>query len=217
MLEIFLKGMVVGLGASIPLGPLGVLCIQKTLSKGRMSGFFTGMGASVSDTFYATISLLGLVFVEKVIDEHKALVFLIGGLIIAGIGLKVYITNPVRQIRQKNKKSKRAEDFFEALAMTITNPGSIFLILAMLAAVRIDITGTIGEPKSVIVTLLWGIFSGSALWWFMLSSGVNTFRKKFRLKQLIILNRISGVVIAALGAISFCEGLFEILKKLMLK
>jgi threonine/homoserine/homoserine lactone efflux protein len=211
MLMIFIKGLIVGLGASIPLGPLGVLCIQKTLSRGRASGFFTGLGASVSDTFYSTISLLGLVFIEDLIDSHKAAVLMVGGVVILLIGLKIYVTNPVKQIRQKNKKSKHVEDFIEALAMTITNPGSIFLILAMFTAVRFNIADSAVEPRMVILTVLWGIFTGSALWWFTLSTTVSTFRKKFRLRQLIMLNKISGVIIAAIGAISFCEGVFQLI------
>ena len=211
MLMIFIKGLIVGLGASIPLGPLGVLCIQKTLSRGRFAGFITGLGASVSDTFYSTISLLGLVFIEDLIDSHKAAVLLIGGIVILFIGLKIYVTNPVRQIRQKNKKSKHVEDFVEALAMTITNPGSIFLILAMFTAVRFNIADSAVEPRLVILTVLWGIFTGSALWWFTLSTSISTFRKKFRLKQLIMLNKIAGIVISAIGAISFCDGIFELI------
>ncbi len=211
MLLILLKGLIVGLGASIPLGPLGVLCIQKTLSKGRLSGFLTGLGASVSDTLYSTISLLGLFFVDKFIEEHRALVFFVGGIVIVLIGLKVYFTNPVKQIKQKEKKGKHIEDFFEGFAMTITNPGSIFLIFAMFAAVRLDISDYSQEQaRSAAYFVLWGIFFGSALWWFVLSTTINIFRKKFRLKQLIMLNRIAGIVIMVLGVISFGEGVFEL-------
>ncbi|MDD2241983.1 MAG: LysE family transporter [Bacteroidales bacterium] len=211
MLMIFLKGLIIGLGASIPLGPLGILCIQKTLSRGRFAGFVTGLGASVSDTFYSTISLLGLVFIEDLIDSHKPAVLMVGGIVILIIGLKIYVTNPIRQIRQKNKKSKHVEDFFEALAMTITNPGSIFLILAMFTAVRFNVADPAIEPRIIILTVLWGVFTGSALWWFTLSTSISTFRKKFRLKQLIMLNKISGVIIAAIGTISFCDGIFEMI------
>ena len=132
MLVTLLKGFIVGLGASIPLGPLGVLCVQKTLSKGRNSGLFTGLGASVSDTFYAGLSLIGLSFVENLINENRAIVMLVGGIIIALIGLKVYTTNPIKQIRQKSSNKRHLEDFVEALVMTITNPGAIFLILGLI-------------------------------------------------------------------------------------
>ncbi len=209
MFSILLKGFIVGMGASIPLGPLGVLCIQKTLSKGRNSGFLTGLGASVSDTFYAAISLLGLAFIQNVIKEHMNWVMLFGGLIIILIGIKVYLTNPIKQIRQKNTNRKHLEDFFEALIMTITNPGAIFLILGLLAAAGINISD--GVEKGSVVTILWGVFIGSAIWWFSLSTTVNIFRKKFRLKQLIMINRISGIAIIVLGVISMCDGLIKLI------
>lgn len=209
MLVTLIKGCIVGLGASIPLGPLGILCVQKTLSKGRNSGLITGLGASVSDTLYAAISLLGLAFIEELIQENREWVMLVGGIIIILIGLKIYLTNPIKQIRQKNTNKKHVEDFFEAFFMTITNPGAIFLILGLLAAVGINIGDDVG--KASIVTILWGVFIGSATWWFILSTTINIFRKKFRLKQLIMINRISGIVIAVLGIISMFNGILEIL------
>lgn len=214
MLEVFLKGMIIGIGASIPLGPIGVLCIQKTLSKGRLTGFMTGLGASISDTFYSAISMLGLFLVDDFVNKNKAMVLIIGGLVIALIGIKVYMSNPVKQIKQKKSSSRGLTDMLESLAMTITNPGSIFLILAMFTLVRLDMT-IFSEEESTraVFVVLAAIFLGSALWWFFLSTIINIFRKKFRLKQLIIINKISGIVIAALGVISFGEGLFLILKQ----
>lgn len=214
MIVTLIKGFIVGMGASIPLGPLGVLCVQKTLSKGRNSGFITGMGASVSDTFYAAICLMGLAFIQRLIDENLEWVMLFGGAIIVLIGLKIFLTNPIKQIRQKNKTKKHVEDFFEALFMTITNPGAIFLILGLMAAVGID-TQAQGEfSNGGIFAALWGVFLGSAAWWFILSTSINVFRKKFRIKQLMMINRISGIVIMALGLISACNGVFELMMDL---
>lgn len=210
MLIVFLKGLIVGLGASIPLGPLGVLCIQKTLSKGRVSGFLTGLGASASDTIYSAISILGLFLIDTLLSEHKILVLLIGGFVIVLIGVKVYFTNPVRQIKQKNTNGRRVQDFFEGFLMTITNPGSLFLIFAMFALVRLNISDYSAEQAHLAsYIILWGIFLGSALWWFTISTVINIFRKRFRLKQLILLNRIAGAVIIVLGIISMAEGLIK--------
>lgn len=210
MFAIWCKGFIVGLGASVPLGPLGVLCIQKTLGKGRNSGFLTGLGASVSDTFYAAISLLGLAFIQNPIKEHIDWVMLLGGLIILLIGIKIYATNPIKQIQQKNTNRKHLEDFFEAFIMTISNPGAIFLILGLLAAVGIDVSEG-GVENGSVFTILWGVFIGSAAWWLALTTAINVFRKKFRIKQLIMLNRISGIAIITLGLISMCDGLFKLI------
>ncbi len=214
MLVTLLKGFIVGLGASIPLGPLGVLCVQKTLSKGRNSGLFTGLGASVSDTFYAGLALLGLAFVENLINENRAIVMLVGGIIIALIGLKVYRTNPIKQIRQKSSHKRHLEDFVEALVMTITNPGALFLILGLFAAVGINSSDSGSAGSVSIITTLWGVFLGTVTWWFTLTTTINVFRKKFRLKQLIMINRIAGVIIMALGVISSCDGLIKLILQL---
>jgi threonine/homoserine/homoserine lactone efflux protein len=210
MLLMLLKGFIVGLGASIPLGPIGILCVQKTLSKGRNSGFITGLGAAASDTFYAGISLLGLAFVQNLIKDHTEIVMIFGGIIIILIGLRIYLKNPIKQIRQKNTNKRHLEDFMEAFVMTITNPGAIFLILGLFAAVGFEFTD--GQAsKSTIFTILWGVFLGTAFWWFILSTTINVFRKKFRLKQLIMINKISGIVIFVLGLISVISGLFEMI------
>ena len=209
MLITLIKGFIVGLGASIPLGPLGVLCVQKTLSKGRNSGLFTGLGASVSDTIYAGISLIGLSFVENIINENRAIVMLVGGAIIVLIGLKVYTTNPIKQIRQKSSNKRHLEDFVEAFIMTISNPGALFLILGLFAAVGINSSDNSGN--ATIITTLWGVFLGTASWWFLLSTTINVFRKKFRLKQLIMINRIAGIIIAVLGIISACDGIVQLI------
>lgn len=211
MITALLKGFIVGLGASIPLGPLGVLCVQKTLGNGRNSGFITGLGASVSDTFYAAISLMGLAFIQNLIDENMDWVMFIGGLIIMYIGVKIYLTNPIKQIKQKNKNKKHVEDFFEALFMTITNPGAIFLILGLFAAVGINVGESVS--KSTLIATLWGVFAGSAAWWFALSTTINVFRKRFRIKQLMMINKISGIVIFVLGLISMFNGVFELVLK----
>ena len=211
MITALVKGFIVGLGASIPLGPLGVLCVQKTLSKGRNCGFINGLGASVSDTFYAAISLMGLAFIQNLIDENIDWVMLFGGLVIMFIGIKIYLTNPIKQIRQKHAHKKHVEDFFEALFMTITNPGAIFLILGLFAAVGIELGESV--TTSDMVTTLWGVFAGSAVWWFTLSTTINVFRKKFRIKQLMLINRISGIVIFVLGLISSFNGVFSLVLK----
>ncbi|MBQ8646459.1 MAG: LysE family transporter [Bacteroidales bacterium] len=211
MITALVKGFIVGLGASIPLGPLGVLCVQKTLGSGRNSGFITGLGASVSDTFYAAISLMGLAFIQNLIDENIYWVMLFGGLVIMYIGVKIYLTNPIKQIRQKNKNKRHVEDFFEALFMTVTNPGAIFLILGLFAAVGINVGESVS--KGALITTLWGVFAGSAAWWFTLSTTINVFRKRFRIKQLMMINRISGIVIFVLGLISMFNGAFELILK----
>lgn len=204
----FVKGFIVGMGASIPLGPMGVMCVQKTLSKGRNSGFISGLGASITDTIFAAIAILGLAYIQTFISEYERSVLLFGGLIVGLIGLKIYTTNPVKQIKQARNGSKRhAEDLFAAIFMTISNPGAVFLILGMFAFVGLEINAE--SANRMITATLGGVFTGAATWWFILSTSINIFRKKFRLKQLLMINRVSGIIIIVIGLISFFDGLFR--------
>ncbi len=212
MLENFIKAIIVGLGASIPLGPLGIMCIQKTISKGRSSGFAIGLGSSLADVFYATIALFSLSFINDFIDQNRAWVIFIGGIIIFFIGLNIAVTNPVRQLRQprKNNGSKHAQEILQGFAVTISNPGALVLLLGFFAMVGINI-GEQQYTRYSVVVILAGVFLGTTLWWFTLSAAINIFRRRFRLRQLLWINRISGTIIALLGLISAAEGLFRLI------
>lgn len=211
MIEDLIKGIIVGLGASIPLGPIGVLCIQRTLSKGKWSGFATGMGASISDIIFSAIALLGLSFVNDFLTTYREWVMVFGGAVVTGFGVKIFITNPIKQIKRvKEGNHQYIQDFASSFLMTITNPGAIFLIIGMFAFIGID-TGEY-EFGLVIAPALMGVFIGTLGWWFALSTVINMFRNKFRLKQLLITNWIAGVIVMAIGIVSLFEGLINILR-----
>ena len=205
----FLKGFAVGLGASIPLGPLGIMCVQKTLSKGRNSGLLTGMGAATSDTIFAALAILSIAFIQSLVNQYRAIFLTIGGIIVLVIGLQIFLTNPVKQIKQEKKSKRHIEDFFSAVAMTLSNPGALFLIIGLFALVGIETSDS--ADGSMISTTLSGVFLGATSWWVFLSFIINKFRKNFRLKQLLMINRISGIIIMVLGIISIFQGLFKLI------
>ena len=209
-LTTFLQGLLVGLCASIPLGPIGVLCVQRSLSKGRNSGFISGLGAATVDTIFAAVAVMGLAFIQGLIERHENYFLCLGGLVVIAIGLRIYLTNPVKQIRQPKTRNHHFEDFFSTAIMTITNPGALFIILGAFAIVGLKIRPD--DTAFAISSVLWGVFLGGALWWYALSTSVNLFRKKFRLKQLWMINRISGIIIMVLGLISAIEGLWKFIK-----
>ncbi|MBO5803640.1 MAG: LysE family transporter [Bacteroidales bacterium] len=211
MIEELIKGIIVGLGASIPLGPIGILCIQRTLSKGKWSGFATGMGAAISDIIFSAIALLGLAFVNDFLTTYREWVMLFGGAIVAGFGLKIFITNPIKQIKRVQEGNHQyIQDFASSFIMTITNPGAIFLIIGMFAFIGID-SGSY-EFGLVLAPALLGVFIGTLGWWFTLSTVINMFRNKFRLKQLLVTNWIAGTIIMAIGIVTLFEGLIQIIK-----
>jgi len=199
-LTLLLKGIMIGLLASIPLGPIGVICIQRTVNKGRASGFFSGIGAATADTIFAAIAGFSLTFIINFIEEKQRILEILGGIIIILLGIKTFYTNPVSQLRRhKKKKNKLIEDFLSVLLLTITNPFAIFLFVGIFAALGLAYTG---ENMALSLVTIGGVFLGGALWWFTLSSLVNLFRDKFRLKQLLWINKIAGSVIFILGVLA---------------
>ncbi len=196
------KGMLVGLMVSVPLGPMGVLIIQKTLHKGALAGFIAGMGAASADFFYALVAAFGLGFVINTVQAHELLLQIIGGIFLIVIGLKIYFDNPIRQIRQRRsgRVSKKGliGDYLSLFFLTVSNPITVVVFMAVFAGMSVfgDSSSLVGELLVVI-----GVLLGGAVWWYVLSTLVNIFRKKFRLRVLATINRVSGMIIAILGAL----------------
>lgn len=211
ILTLLIKGIIIGLVASIPLGPIGVICIQRTINKGRISGFVSGLGAASADTIFATIAGFSLSYIINFIEERQLIIEFIGGIIVVLLGLKTFYTNPVSQLkRHKKKKNKLIEDFISVLLLTITNPFAIFFFVALFAAAGIVHHNQSFGMSSV---ALIGVFLGGTLWWYTLTSLVNLFRHKFRLKQLWWINKIAGSVIFLLGALAIVNALMKFYEK----
>ncbi len=197
--EFLWKGIVVGLLASIPLGPIGVLCIQRTLSKGRLSGFISGLGAAAADVLFAIIAGFGISIIIDSVVEYQFYLKIIGGIILFLLGIKLLFTNPAIELRKqlKNKKKGLLGDFLSIFAVMISNPVGIFIFAAVFAGFNL-VAG--GSTASVLFLIL-GVLLGASLWWFCLSSLVSIFKEKFRLRRLLIINRIAGVLIIGFGVL----------------
>ena len=207
------RGILIGLMVSVPLGPMGVLIIQKTLQKGALAGFIAGMGAACADLFYATVVAFGLGFVINIIQSHELILQIIGGIFLLIIGLKIYFDNPLKQIRMKKRVSKTGllGDFLTLFFLTVSNPVAIVVFMAVFAGASV-----FGSEPSFRIELfvLAGILLGGGLWWYALSTLVNLFRRKFRLRVLITINRVSGVIITLLGILVILTA-FEPLRSLV--
>ena len=206
----FFKGFIVGLLASIPLGPIGVICIQRTLSKGRFSGFISGMGATMVDVIFAAISLLSLSVVQVLLEEYRNVVMIAGGVIVALFGVKLFLSTPIKQMRRLQEGGRSfLTDFSSTMLMTITNPGAFFLILGLFAFAGIN-TSDSATLDYIAVTLL-GVFTGGGLWWYSRSTGINLFRNKIRLRQMILINKVAGIIVIAIGFCYLVEGVYKLL------
>ena len=197
--EIFIKGVLIGLLVSAPLGPIGVLCIQRTLNRGYMSGFVSGLGAASADIIFAVIAGFGLTIIINFIQERQIYFQILGGVFVLYIGLRIFNTNPVKQLRlQRLNKTRLSQDFASVFLLTLSNPMAIFLFIAIMAAIKVaNDTLSIFE----ILTMTAGIAGGAILWWFILASIANRFRKRIRLRSIWWMNKITGSVVVLFGIV----------------
>ncbi|MCF0191442.1 MAG: LysE family transporter [Marinilabiliaceae bacterium] len=190
----FVEGIMIGFMASMPLGPIGVLCIQRTLYRGRRSGFASGLGAATSDFIYALIAGFSVSLIVEFIADHRAVLTWVGAIILIFLGLKIYFTNPVKQMRKQQKKRSGGlwSDYVSTFALTFTNPLAIFLFLSLFSI--------FGGQKSFLqqVVTIGGVGVGASLWWLTLVILVGLFRKNLTIKRLYYLNKIAGSVIVVL-------------------
>lgn len=210
MNSLIIAGIVAGLLISVPLGPVGVLIIRKTLNKGRYSGYFGGAGAVTADTFFAIIAGFGVSFITDFIDSFQQEIRIGGGIILMVLAYKIFTSSVIDQIRQKGKKSTLWSDFMHTYFLTLSNPLTIIVIGAIFAA------GGPGKDagQAQILTLITGVLTGAAAWWLVLVTGVNFFRKNIRLKTLWYLNKVTGILIFVFGLIVLISafGVFDSIK-----
>jgi threonine/homoserine/homoserine lactone efflux protein len=206
-IEFLIKGLIVGFLASIPLGPVGVLCIQRTINKGRFSGFVSGLGAVTVDSFFALVAALGLTYIINFIEQQQFFIQLIGGGVLIFLGARIFNTNPIKQIRKhRRKKNNFIEDYFSVLFLTLSNPLAVFLFIAAFAGLGM-VSSNDSNMKSSLIIL--GVSLGAMLWWSTLTFFVDLFRKHFRLKQLWWINKIAGILIIVFGVAAMISIFFK--------
>lgn len=199
-LDIILKGLLIGIVASAPMGPVGVLCIQRTLNKGRWFGFVTGIGAALSDIVYALITGFGMSFVVEFIENKTNMFYLqlIGSIMLFFFGLYTYRSNPAESIRPASQnKGTLIHNFVTAFFVTFSNPLIIFLFVALFARFTFVIPDHVFQQSLGYLF----IFIGALIWWFALAYAINKVRTRFKVKEIFILNRIIGgvVIVAAIA------------------
>lgn len=200
LLSVILRGFLIGFVASAFLGPIGVLCIQRTLSKNQKSGFVSGLGMASADTFYSAIAFFSLSFVLHFIEDHLMVIKIIGVLCVMAVGVKIFFSNPVVQIRRNRAgKSNLWQDFISVLLLTLANPAFILVFIFLFAAFGVS-NDTLGMFNGWF--MIAGVFAGASSWWFLVTAVVSLFRKKFRPRHMLWINRISGGIIVALGIIT---------------
>lgn len=204
MLNTILIGIFIGLCASVPTGPLGVLCIQRTISRGKLHGFVTGLGATTSDLIYALLVSLGMSYIINFIESNQTVIQIAGSAIIGLLGLHIFLnrtqqSSPTRHNSQTHKisKSELFNDYISALLLCLSNPLIVFLYIGLFA--QFAVFDQVNRLKAVIC--LASIAAGAVIWWLILILIVGKFRSRFGMRGLSILNKITGsaLMLFALG------------------
>lgn len=194
-IDFFTRGMLIGFSIAAPVGPIGILCIRKSLQFGRRSGFVSGLGAAVADAFYGAVAAFGLTVISNFLLMGQSWLRWIGGIFLLYLGLKTLLSSP-RETARSVSQTSLLSDFVSTFFITMTNPMTIFSYLAVFAGFGLSETGGTFSGATLIVV---GVFVGSALWWLILSGGVGFFRSRMNLTWMKWINRLAGTIILGFG------------------
>lgn len=201
-LQIFIEGILIGFSVAMPIGPIGILCIQRILQQGPLAGFLTGLGAATADAIYGSIVAFGITIISNFLIQQQFWILILGGSALMFLGLKILLKKEVYQENSKIKKTNLISSYTSSLFLTLTNPISIIMFAGIFSWFNIGIN----EISSLSgLLLISGIFIGSALWFFTLSSAVELLRHKFSSKHLLWINKLSGLIILGLALIIFLK------------
>jgi threonine/homoserine/homoserine lactone efflux protein len=191
VLVAFLKGCAIGLSIAAPVGPIGILCIRRSLAHGARTGFFTGLGAAAADGIYGAVAAFGLTAVSGFLVEQQIWLRLIGGAFLFYLGLKTFLSRPTDKVATP---ATDAGAFTSTLFLTLTNPMTIFSFVGIFVGL-----GVAAEKNNYLaaIVITAGVFLGSAFWWLFLSNGAAYFRSRITPAWMQNVNRLSGTIIMA--------------------
>lgn len=202
-MELLIRGLALGFAIAAPVGPIGVLCIRRTLADGRLIGFVSGLGAATADAFYGAVAAFGLTVVADLLSGQRVWVRLIGGLFLCYLGLRILLRRPATRPAQTAPVAHRglASAYISTLALTLTNPTTILSFAASFAL--LGLAGAAGHTGAALLVL--GVFLGSALWWLILSGGVALLRAHFTARAMRVVNLVSGLLLLGFAALALAS------------
>jgi threonine/homoserine/homoserine lactone efflux protein len=200
-MKFFIEGMVLGFAIAAPVGPIGVLCIRRTMQYGRLSGIFSGLGAAVADMFYGAIAVFGLDLLSDFLLEWQFWLRVCGGIFLMIWGFRIFISKPKEKINSA-MHAGLLKDFVSTFLLTLSNPLTIITFLAIFAGLGLVKNVTHG------IFLILGIFLGSCIWWLILCEGMTFIRKRISHNFMIWVNRVAGLIILSFGIAAFLSSTF---------
>jgi threonine/homoserine/homoserine lactone efflux protein len=193
--ELLIGGIIVGLMIAMPVGPVNILCIHRTLEGGWKSGVISGLGAAAADMLYGGVAGFSITLVVQFLVREQFWIRFFGGILLVIIGISYFFKRPVPLNAQTQDRANAYSDMRSTFLLTLTNPTTVLSFLAILAALGM------GHQRQwwLTVFLVGGIFCGSMVWWIVLGSIVNLFRDRFNDRILLLMNRIAGLLIGGFG------------------
>lgn len=193
LIYVIWRGIAIGVIISAPMGPVGILCVQRTLEKGRRNGLLTGVGAAISDLFYCLLTGFGLSFIEEFLKENQNVIQIIGSIVLVVFGVYLFRSNPARTLKKPGEeKSSKGKIVLSGFLFTFSNPLIIFLIIGLFARFNFLL------PEITFVHYIIGfisIIAGALMWWWVVTYFVNKVRSHFNLRSMWLINKITGVII----------------------
>jgi threonine/homoserine/homoserine lactone efflux protein len=195
---LWVRGFILGFAIAMPVGPIGLLCIQRTLNQGQLIGLVSGLGAATADAFYGAVAAFGLTLISAFLVQQQFWLGLVGGLFLCYLGVRTLLAKPAANAARAEAKGVLGA-YTSTFLLTITNPVTILAFAAIFAGAGLATGGAKGWQALLIVA---GVFCGSAAWWFLLSGGVALLRSRISSNVMLWVNRTAGVVIIVFGLLA---------------
>lgn len=186
------RGIAIGVIISAPMGPVGILCVQRTLEKGRRIGFYTGIGAAISDLFYCLLTGFGLSFIEDFLNQNQNVIQIIGSVVLVIFGIYLFRSNPARTLKKPEEQVSKGKNVLSGFLFTFSNPLIIFLIIGLFARFNFLL------PEISFLHYIIGflsIIAGALMWWWIVTFFVDKVRSHFNLRSMWLINKITGGII----------------------
>jgi len=205
---LFLRGVVVGFSIAAPVGPIGVLCIRRSLASGMRVGLAVGLGAATADAAYGCVAGFGLTAISGFLQAQKVWLALLGGAFLCYLGVRTWLSEPAQQaanVRGDHYLTSYLSTFF----LTLTNPATILSFIAVFTAFGVGLSSN----YSGAAWLVFGVFIGSAIWWLILSGSVGAFRSRISVTRMRWINRMSGALLFVFGVLALGESVWTLTLK----
>lgn len=191
----FLQGLLIGLAIAVPVGPVGFLCLRRTLVYGRLTGFVSGLGAATADALYGVIAALGLTAISGFLLGIERWLQVGGGMFLVALGLKMAFARPPRTGNDTPPQRSLPAAFLSTFALTLANPVTLVAFVAIFAGLGLHAAPTALAAGMMIA----GVFAGSGLWWLALSYGAHALFRRLHADALRVMHMVAGGCIVALG------------------